>query len=45
MSGKDDRIVELEEKVDHQRECIDWLKGIVEQLSSGKCPPCDGNCG
>jgi hypothetical protein len=43
MSRKDDRIVELEELVDHQRECIDWLKSIVEKLS-GKCSPSDGDC-
>jgi hypothetical protein len=45
MSRKDDRIVELEELVEHQRECIDWLKGIVENLSGKPCPPCDGDCG
>ena len=30
-----ERIKQLEELVEHQRECIDWLKMIVENLSGG----------
>jgi len=36
MSKKDRRIEVLEEEVEHQRECIEWLKMIVEQLSNKK---------
>lgn len=39
MSWKDERIQQLEEQVEHQRECIDWLKMIVEKLSDKKA--CD----
>ena len=44
MSQKDERIGQLEEQVEHQRECIDWLKSVIDKLSNG-CPKCDGDCG
>ena len=38
------RAEQLEEQVEHQRECIDWLKSIVEKLSNG-CQKGDSDCG
>jgi hypothetical protein len=33
MGKKNERIKELEELVEHQRDCIDWLKAIVVKLA------------